>query len=354
MGNKQLLPTWCGIDVSKATMDVAIYLPVEPGQAPRDVKSLPKKTFPRTLEGVKHFHDWSVHVRDEAGIEGGNMRIVMEATGRYSKELAGWLNAEMSFTRPVIEDPKAIKDFIGSLKSRTKTDQTDAGGLARYGAERMPEPAEEMPLEYLYLRELMRHRADISSQLTAARARLVELSELGGLEVLKEIIEIQKVLIKSMEKALGKMDLAIKRHIHSNLDLRKNVKLASSVPGVGLIVAAVVLGECGPLDRHTSRQLGSYSGIAPQIRQSGTSVKQSKISRRGSGYLRQVIYMSSISAVQCNPDMAAFYNRLITKGKKPMQARCAVMRKILILIRAVVVNQKEYEKNYVQKTTDNT
>jgi transposase len=346
--NKQLLPTWNGIDVAKKTFDSAIYMPVEPGQAPRDIMSLPKKTFARTLEGVREFHDWCFQVRDKAGLEGGNMRIVMEATGRYSKELACWLKAEMPFTRPVIEDPKAVKDFIKSLKLRNKTDQIDAGALARYGTERMPEPFEEMPENYQYLRELTRQRSALSDQLTAARARLTEMGEF------KEIVKIQQAVIKSMERAVAKMELEIKRCINDSEELRKSLKYAVTVPGVALIVSAVVLGECGPLKRHSSRQLGSYSGIAPQIRQSGTSVSGSRISKRGSGYLRRVLYMASLAAIEHNPEMAMFYNRLIAKGKKPMQARCAVMRKLLILIRAVVVNETEYDKNFAKKCLSKT
>ena len=342
--SKQLLPAWNGIDVAKETFDSALYMPVEPGQAPRDIMSLPKKTFARTLEGVKEFHDWSFQVRDKAGLEGGNMRIVMEATGRYSKELAGWLNAEMPFTRPVIEDPRAVKDFIKSLKLRNKTDRIDAGALARYGAERMPEPSEDMPEEYQYLRELTRQREALKDQLTAARARLAEMGEF------KKMIKIQQAVIKSMEQAVAKMELEIKRCINDSEELRKSLKYAVTVPGVALIVSATVLGECGPLYRYTSRQLGSYSGIAPQIRQSGTSVCGSRISKRGSGNLRRVLYMASIAAIEHNPEMEMIYNRLIAKGKKPLQARCAVMRKLLILIRAVVVNETEYDKNFAQKS----
>ena len=60
--------------------------------------------------------------------------------------------------------------------------------------------------------------------------------------------------------------------------------------------------------------------------------------------------MASIAAIEHNPEMEIFYNRLIAKGKKPLQARCAVMRKLLILIRAVVVNETEYDKNFAQKS----
>ena len=334
---------WGGIDVAKDKFDAALYLPVEPGQMPRDIMSLPKKTFALTPDGVKKFHQWSVHIRDEAGIEGGKMRLVMEATGRYSKDLTRWFNEEMPFTCPAIEDPKTIKDFIKSLKLRNKTDEIDAGALARYGAERMPEPFQEMPEDYRYLQGLTRMRSALIDQLTAAEARLKEINGFKKLE------KIQQQVVKSIAQAVKKMELEIKRCVNDSRELCENVKLASTIPGVALITASTVLGECGPLSRHTSRQMGSCSGIAPQIRQSGTSVRGSKISKHGPARLRKALYMASISAIEGNPKMRALYDRLVAKGKTAMQARCAVMRKLLLLIRAVVVNKTEYQDNFSNK-----
>ena len=134
--------TWAGLDVAKASFDAALYLPLEPGQLPRNVADLPKESFPRTSEGMNKFLHWTFLIREKAGLEGGSMRIVMEATGRYSRELASWLNQEAPFTSPAIEDPKTVHDFIKSFKLRNKTDRIDAGAIARYGAERMPEPYE--------------------------------------------------------------------------------------------------------------------------------------------------------------------------------------------------------------------
>lgn len=343
METENKLPVWAGFDVAKDTFEAALYLPVEPGLPPRDIMSLPKKTFARTSDGIRNFHQWSFLIRDKACLEGGKMRIVMETTGRYSRELAGWLKEEMSFTMPVIEDARAVKDFIKSLKLRNKTDEIDAGALARYGAERMPEPVEEMPGDYRYLQELTRQRIALADQLAAARARLTEISGL------KKLAKIQQVVVKAMEQAVKKIELEIKRCVKDSRELSENVKLASTIPGVALITATTVLGECGPLHRYKSRQLGSYSGIAPQIRQSGTSVRGCRISKRGPARLRRVLYMASIAAIEGNPNMKALYDRLIAKGKKPMQARCAVMHKLLILIRAVVVNKTQYQDNFSKK-----
>lgn len=332
--------TWAGLDVGKETFDAALYLPLAPGQLSRGVMDLPKASFARSRDGVEKFHQWSFVVRDHAGLEGKNMRIVMEATGRYSLELQQWLNEKIPFTRPAIEDSKTISDFIKSLKLRNKTDRLDAAAIARYGVERNPEPAEELPESYRYLRELIRQRSALDVQLVAARIRL---SEMNGFD---KLIKIQKSIINAFERAICKLELELKQCINNSDDLRESVEFATSIPGVGQITAATVLAECGPLGRFTSRQLGSYSGLAPQIRQSGKSVSSSRIGKRGPGILRQVLYMASLTGVELNPRMKTFYNRLVHKGKKPLQARCAVMHKLLILIRSTVINKTKYDRNY--------
>lgn len=334
------IPVWGGLDVAKETFDAALYLPVKAGQPPRNIMSLPKESFPRTMNGVKSFLYWTFKIRDNAGLEGGNMRIVMESTGRYSKELANWLNQEAAFTKPCIEDPKAVSDFIKSLKLRNKTDRIDAGALARYGAERMPEPKLELPKDYEYLRELTRQRAETKKQLTTSKLRL---SELG---TFTKIVKIQKSVVKALELAVAELELEIKNCINNSIELRECVSKAVTIPGVALITAATVLAECGPLYRFKSRQLGSFSGLAPALRQSGTSLFRSRISKRGPGRLRQVLYMASIAAVEGNGKMKALHQRLVNKGKTPLQARCAVMHKLLLLIRVIVVNRTEYNANY--------
>lgn len=341
MSEKVAMTTWAGLDVAKDTFDAALYLPLENGERPRRLAELPTESFARTPDGVKSFLHWSFQLRDLAGLEGGNLRVVMEATGRYSQELTGWFNQEAPPTRAAVEDPKTMHDFIKSLKLRNKTDRLDAAAIARYGVERMPEPYEELPDDYTRLRDLTRYRLETKDQLTAARARVAELKNFPTL------ISIQQQLIEALEKAVAEMEAEIQRYIAASGELRQKVELARSIPGVGPITAATVFAECGPLERYTSRELSSYSGLAPVLKESGKSVRGSRISRRGPGKLRRVLYMAATSAIALNPKMHALHQRLQHKGKKPIQAHCAVMRKLLVLIRAVVVSGQKYQENFV-------
>jgi transposase len=334
--------TWIGIDVAKNSFVAGIYIPGNPDEKHRKISDIPVAEFERTRDGVKALYEWTYYHRNKNNAEAGNMRAVMEATGRYSLELYDWLMDEMPLSEPAIEDGKVISDYIKSLKLRNKTDQLDAAAIAKYGAERRPTPHLELSEEYKCLRELTRQRSAIKAQLVAAKARLGEVCNFS------KIIKIQKDLIKSFEKAIKSLEKEITKCINESADLREDVKFACSVPGVAEITAATILAECGPLDKYTSRQLGAYSGLAPQQRNSGTSVRGCRINKRGPARLRQILYMSSITTSSKAANFKALHSRITQQGKKPLQARCAVMRKLLILVRAVVVNKTFYDKNFVK------
>ena len=332
--------TWIGIDVAKKSYDAAIYLPLEAGEKPRAITQIPVKSFERTLEGLAAFHHWTFRIREKAGVPGAKMRIVMEATGRYSLELMDWLQQELPFTDPVILNPKVVSDYRKSLYPGNDTDAIAASALARFGAERQPATAVELPPEYRQLRELTRQRLKMVEMRTAANLRMAEIEDITA------IAEVQQHLIDTLIKAIDTLDIAIEKSIQKSSELRENITYATSIKGIGMITAATIFAECGRLENYSSRQLGAYSGLAPFNHRSGTSVNSSHISRKGPKRLRQALYTPMTCLLRCNPEMRAFRQRLIDKGKKPMQARCALMRKVLVLIRALVVNKTFYQADF--------
>lgn len=333
--------SWAGLDVAQESFDAALYLPLKAGMAARAITELPKETFPRTMDGVKTFLEWTFRIREKAGLKGGSMRVVMEATGRYSQQLAIWLKHEAPFSQPAVADPKTIHDFIKSLKIRNKTDRLDAGAIARYGYERTPEAWLNLPNDYAHLRELCRLRIAILDQATEARLRLRDSDQ-----NFPTTIAIQERIVQQLEQAVTEIELEIKRCVEASEELRHDVAKAITVPGVALITAALILAECGPLRLYNSRSLGAYSGLAPQRRDSGTSVRGSRIGR-GPAKLRRCLYMAANAAIQYNPRMKALHQRLVEKGRKPLQAHCAVMHKLLILVRGVVVSGVDYQENFI-------
>lgn len=332
--------TWVGIDVAKDSYDAAIYLPLESGEKPRNILELPKKHFDKPMESIEEFRRWTVQVREKAGLQGGKMRIVMEATGRYSVELAILFRQEMPFTEPVILNPKVVSDYRKSLYPGNDTDAIAAAALARFGAERHPDASSEIPQEYKTLRELTRQRQHMVTQRTTENNRFKEIKDIPV------VAELQRSVIATLDKAIKTIELEIKKSIEKSDELRESVAYITSIKGIGITTAAAVLAECGPLINYHSRQLSAYSGLSPFNHRSGTSINSTNITRKGPKQLRQALYTPMTCLLKYNSEMRAFRQRLLGKGLSPMQARCAIMRKVLILIRALVVNKTFYQENF--------
>ncbi len=335
-------PHWIGIDVSKQTFDAAWCHP-EYCDTRLPLSEYPCSSFPRSEVGAAQLLEWLQEIcSTQDWLPAG---IVMESTGRYSVELKDWLLELEPSLLVAIEDPTRTSYHAKSLGVRNKTDKMDAAALARYGCERKPSPFHELPSAYQVLRERVRYRAHVMKLRNAARQRLQELT--GD----PELFEADKALAEQLEAALKQADMLIQQCVNEHEELCNATGLMRTIPGVGPMVAAVVLGEVGPLERFArSRQLSAYSGLSPRQRQSGTSIKSGgHITRRGSALLRQMLFMASVTGQPKGSPLKAFSDGLIIRGKGKMQARCAVMRKLLVLMRAVVVTGKVYDPYHVPK-----
>ena len=95
-----------------------------------------------------------------------------------------------------------------------------------------------------------------------------------------------------------------------------------------------------------AKELSALSGLAPRIIESGSSIHSSYLSRRSSGRLRQILYLDSVPGVTKIPGLPDFHQRLIGKDKKKMTARCACMRKMLLILRSMVVHNTPFNGKF--------
>ena len=332
---------WVGIDVSKSTFDASLHPVLQPGQAKPSLGDLPKAKFKRTESGVDEFLCWL----DRTGDGPAGTRAVMEATGRYSTELALMLIRKRGDLAPAIVNPRNTCNFARSLNVKNKNDRLDAAVLARYGAERFPAPWAPKAPEYGELQELVRQRAFLVKSLTESRNRLTELTEFP------DIAKLQKTVVARMEKTLEKAEEMIRQLIAGHAMLNRDVNLLTSIPGVGFVTTATVLGEIGDLRAfRTSRRLSSFAGLSPVQRTSGTSVNgKTRMSKMGSPEVRRVLYMAAVSIYGKDNDLADFGRQLVENGKNKMQALGAMMRKLLVLMRAVLISGVEYRNGFLGK-----
>ena len=332
---------WAGFDVGKASFSAALDQLTKDGRS--KITTLPCRDFKRTPEGVGQFFQWV-----KKTIPDHDFRIVMETTGCYSQHLTDWINQLHPEVGVTIENARNIHAFIQSLNLPHKTDKLDAQAIARFGTERQPKPTNRPLKTILTIRELSRER-------TALLNARVELQNRRDTLTSPIVRKINAQTLAMLTIQIEKIDKAIKACVVQDEELLAEVHIMTTMPGVSFISAYSILSEIGSLKQYSAKELSSLSGLAPRIMESGSSVHSSYLSRRSSGRLRQILYLDSIAGVSQIPVLQEFHQRLIAQGKKKMTARCACMRKILLMLRAMVVHKtpfnEDFKKNH-QRTLD--
>jgi len=325
---------WVGADVAKSTFDAALvrcnqHYPDTP------LREIPACTFERSSKGVQAFLSWL----DAQGLEDTDVRVVMEATGNYSTELAVWMLSQRQTLRPAIANPRHTSAFIKSMGLRNKTDRLEARALGFYGVERRPLAYEAPSPEQAELRALSRYRDSLVRQRTALKNQMKETC--GSTFVQKNQAKRLRLLTRDIERVEEQMKALVAQHE----DLNRDIELLMSIYGVAFINATTVLAELGDLRRFTlARQLSAFAGMSPRHRQSGTSIHgRSRLCKQGNSRVRQCLYLSALAAIRGNNQLRDTYQRLLAQGKPRMVALGAIMRKLLTLMRAILISGKRYQ-----------
>jgi len=315
-----------GIDVAKNKFDVALY---------RNGK-YKGKSFHNKLPGFDALVAWlKKH-------EATSVHACMEATGAYGDALARFL-FDAGCTVSVV-NPSRIKAYGESELLRTKNDKTDAKLIARFCEAHKPVAWKPDPPEIEHLRMLGRRRDALIGM------KVQEINRLGGSDV--AVNESVQKVIAFLDAEIEQISAAIKEHISKHDGLRKKQQLLKSIPGVGDVTAEAILSETNGFEGFgTVEQVVAFMGLSPKEHSSGSSVKgKSKLCKIGNARLRKVLYMPALSAIQCNPCVAALYKRLKAKSKNGMIIACACMKKLVHIIYGVIKNGKPFNPAYNIKT----
>ena len=326
----------CGIDIAK---DTAVFSLLD-----HVGKSLSNPmTFKNTTSGFKTAIKWLRKLTKP--FKPYDLHIVMEATSVYYLSLAKFFNGQAGIIVSVV-NPAQVHSFAGAELIRTKTDANDASVIARFAMAMSPRPwTPPAPHEEAML-SIVRHLEAVKDMVQAEKNRLHVLETVGSSTagVQKEI----RKHIKFLESQITDLGKGLKKLIKEHPDIDENVKLLCSIPGVGETTASAMLTEIGDISRFDNiKQLVAYAGIAPAESQSGTSVRgKARINKRGSRRLRKALYMPAMVAAQHNPVIKKFYERLLAKGKNPICALVACMRKLLHIAYGVLKHKKEFDSNW--------
>ena len=259
-------------------------------------------------------------------------RIVVEATGGYERKLVYAL-AEKELPVVVVQ-PMQVRQYAKAQGILAKTDKMDARILAEFGAVIKPEVRLIQTKKIRFIRDLLARRRQLME------ARTQELNRIQKAE--KALQATHARLIKTFDKEVEWVDKHLSKEISEVTEWQQTYDLLKSVPGIGDGVAHTLLGELPELGSLTARQVGALCGLAPYNRDSGQMKGKRRI-KGGRAPIRTMLYMAMMSAIQHNPVMKKFFNRLVAEGKHKKVALTACMRKMMTILNAMVRDGRRWQ-----------
>ncbi|HEX4947489.1 MAG TPA: transposase [Blastocatellia bacterium] len=266
----------------------------------------------------------------------------LEATGSYSDALARFLAQHVQTVSLV--NPARIKAFAQSQLQRTKTDRADAALIAPYAAQVQPPAWLPPPPEITTLQALVRHLDSLLDVRQQLRNRLTD-----GPQVAPVLASL-RTIITELEAEIAQVEQQIHDHIAGHPDLQQTADLLDSIPGIGPLTAAKLLGEIEHLRAYTHKdQVVAYAGLNPRERQSGTSIKgKPHLSKTGNARVRKALYLPAVVALRHNPIIKQLGERLTARGLCKMAIIGAAMRKLLQLVYGVVKSGQLFAPDFAK------
>jgi len=256
--------------------------------------------------------------------------IVVEATGGYERAVVAQCAAA---GLPVaVVNPRHVRAFAQAMGRTAKTDDIDAAVLADFGARINPPTRVIADAETRALAALVVRRRQLIEMIVMERQRLGQAPPTG------KITRDLRNHIRWLERRVEDVDDEIGTAIQASPVWRVHEDLLRSVPGIGPTTARTLLAELPELGRLERRTIAALVGVAPVNCDSGQHRGQRHI-WGGRGSVRAALYMAALSAIRCNPVLAAFYHRLRTAGKPGKVALVATMRKLLTILNTMMKHQ---------------
>lgn len=269
--------------------------------------------------------------------------VVMEATGYYHYRLAQFLYKNEVVVSVV--NPLSIKRFIQMKLAKVKTDKSDAKAICEYALVNV------VPI-YNALTDIQNECLQLFRLLDAyVKQRTATKNKLHGEETLAIPSKFVYRSLKRNKKQLDKEILAIESKILSLVkeDQQGQLTLLTSIPGIGQKTALFLIVVTDGFSKfENASQLCSYVGIAPTIRESGSSVRgRSRISKVGNRKLRNLLFLCSFNACKHNKACKGIYERIVNKGKSKKLALIAVTNKLLKQCFAIAKSGRPYDETHV-------
>ena len=303
---------WVGIDVCQKSLDVYIRPQGKLFQETNDEVGISKLV--QTLSNIQP------------------ELIVLEATG--GMEIDAAIKLTQAGLAVAVINPRQARDFAKATGQLAKTDAIDAKVLAHFADAIRPEVRQISDESSRQLEDLVVRRRQISDMITAEKNR-----RRGKTNSVKASIDKH---IEWLEEQLKEIESQIKSAIAINEDWQQKMKLLTSVPGIGEVVAVTLISSLPELGKISHKSISYLVGVAPLNKDSGKFRGKRKI-WGGRTKVRCLLYMAALVAVRFNPVIKAFYERLVNKGKLKKVALTACMHKLLIILNAMMKTNSSWK-----------
>ena len=279
--------------------------------------------------------------RDATGLEGLVKRllvlkpklVVMEATGGFETIVASTLAA--AGLPLAVVNPRRVRAFAQSSGRFAKTDRLDAATIAAYGKAMEIEPQSVPDEAARMLGELVARRRQIIETMGVERNRRRSLTR-------SKLIKGLERILAALQKELSDVENDIDEAVRGTPAWREKDELLQSVPCVGPKVSSMLIAELPELGTLTRRKIAALVGVAPMADDSGKHRGRRHI-KGGRIHVRCGLYMAALVGTRFNPVIAHYYRRLIAAGKKPKEALTACMRKILVILNAILRDHRPWQ-----------
>ena len=304
-----------GVDVSKDKLDVAVRPDGERWQTANT-----EEAFPELIARLKALEP---------------ELIVIEATGGLERAVvAAMATADLPVA---MINPRQAREFARATGRLAKTDQIDADDLAFFGEAIRPEVRPLPEADVQELSALNARRQQLVEMITAERNRLHTALPAARPSIREHIRWLQR------EKE--RIESKLQRHIDQNLTLRSKFKIMCSAKGVGPATSFSLLSDLPELGKVNRKEIAALVGVAPFNRDSGRW-RGKRTTWGGRASVRSALYMAALSASRHNPVIRAFYERLLEAGKPKKVALTACIRKLLVILNAMIKNGTMWDPNY--------
>jgi transposase len=306
------ITSFVGVDVSKKSLDVHL-LP--------EGKSF---TFKQDASGRQALL---------AGLPAvGTCLIVVEATGGYERLLIAELTSAGHQVARI--NPRQARDFAKALGILAKTDRIDASVLARFARDVRPRCLAQTPDKQGELEQLVVRRRQLIEQRTAETNRKENVTS-------KFIRKDLQQSIDRLNKQLKRLEKEILAFINSHDEWKHKTEVLQTVPSIGPIVSVSLVADIPELGQLNRQKIAALVGVAPLNRDSGQWRGRRTIAG-GRSSVRNLLYLAALSARRYNPVIRAFADRLAAKGKEPKVILVACMRKLLVILNAMLKTKTQW------------